>query len=152
MILNIYLLPDEHAASRSAFAIKLIEKAAKNEQKTAVISDNDYFLTQIDNALWCNQPSTFISHERFVDFKNPQPPDTFADIMLFNQQKDYQNAGFEAAIVIDLSQEATLINAPKVMLIASQSPEILVAHRHKYRLYQQAGFTLNTYHIKPEQI
>lgn len=124
------------STSRERAVPKLMEKALASGAKVVMLAGNDAVLKTMSDALWSNDPASFLPHGGARDGHKAEQP-------IYLTLADENPNGAEILCVLDGSQPASLSSFSKVLDVFDGSREDEVASaRARWVAYKSQGFAL----------
>jgi DNA polymerase III subunit chi len=141
MRVDMYVIEDDNPKALFHVAVRLLEKAYKQNLRALVLCAHEEEARALDDYLWTYQAASFLPHslldEAPEDLNPPiqitaskHAPSTSFDLML-NLCDDIPNAGITCTRLLDL--------------VPHHAKE---AGRTRYRAYREQGYPLNNHKIK----
>ncbi|MEE9321619.1 MAG: DNA polymerase III subunit chi [Granulosicoccus sp.] len=140
---DFYVLPSDDTGSRLALVCRLAEKASGQLQPVFIYSDDDTLLANLDEALWCFRPLSFIAHRLLTADEQPDQANTDP------VQLSTGEPAADRRILINLgSRVPTFFSRfDRTLEVVDQSDKIRTAGRERYRFYQHRGYPLKHHRV-----
>ena len=124
------------STSRERAVPKLMEKALASGAKVVMLAGNDGMLKTMSDALWSNDPASFLPHGGARDgHKNEQP--------IYLTAADENPNGADILCILDGSSPASIASYAKVLDVFDGSREDEVAAaRQRWAAYKTVGYAL----------
>lgn len=142
---DFYILPDETAEDRQAFACKLIQKTSKMGHRIYIHCDSEADAHAMDKLLWSFQETSFIPHRLLQSEDNDN--DSLIDIGFGESPGNHHD------LLINLTQSVPnfFSRFERVAEIVVQAPEVLTATRDSYRFYANKNYPLHRHDLRKNQ-
>ncbi|WP_435979582.1 DNA polymerase III subunit chi [Psychrobacter sp. DM4] len=148
MKISFYILSESKAQDFLGFTCQLTQTALnKSEQSLLILAADDAQMTELDDALWSEDPLSFIPHHCLLDSvtEKADAHTPLTPVML----STHMPADFDGIVINTTSRPVTeFINANssaklfRVLEIIKPDEVSMAEGRHKYKSYQQAGYEL----------
>ena len=161
MNISFYVLTESKAQDFLGFICQLTQTALnKSSQSLLILIDDDELLSTLDKALWAQEATSFIPHQRLLD-SNTEGADInvvhtdinnklLAPVLLAS----YMPADFKGIILnttihpVNTFMAATNNAQPtRVLELIKPDATSMQEGRHKYKSYQQLGYELTHFNI-----
>ncbi len=154
MNISFYVLSESKAQDFLGFICQLTQTALnKSTQSVLILIDDETLLSTLDEALWAQEATSFIPHQRLLNIDATDSPAThqaLAPVLLGN----YLPTDFKG-IVINTSLHpinrfiTSTHNAQpiRVLELIKPDPNSTKEGRDKYKIYQQAGYELTHFKV-----
>jgi DNA polymerase III subunit chi len=131
------------STSRERAVPKLMQKVLSSGSKAVMILDSDAALKSMSDALWSNDPASFIPHGSLREGHESEQP-------IFMSLTDSNPNGADILCVLDGSMPASLPNYTKVLDVFDGTNDTAVtAARARWTEYKSKGYALQ--YIKQQQ-
>lgn len=153
MKISFYVLSESKAQDFLGFICQLTQTALnKSEQSLWILAADEAQLTDLDDALWSEDPLSFIPHHCLLDSatKKTDANTPLAPVML----STHMPADFSGIVINTTSRPVTdFISAnssakpSRILEIIKPDETSVIEGRHKYKSYQQAGYELTHFKV-----
>lgn len=155
MNISFYVLSTSKAQDFLGFICQLTQTALnKSEQSLLILVSDETQLTDLDEALWSEDASSFIPHQRLhtrtESDSSHSDTESLAPVIL----GDYLPAAFTGIVINTTSRPVTdYIDAShqakpsRILEIIKPDESSMAEGRHKYKTYQQAGYLLTHFKV-----
>ncbi len=154
---SFYVLSASKAQDFLGFICQLTQTALnKSTQSLVILADNEPLLAQLDEALWANEATSFIPHQRLdTEADEPKASDSIESEsiapVLLAQRLPPNFSGIvinTTAVPVNNFMSATHNALPTRLLEIILPDETSVAQgRQKYKHYQQLGYELTHFKV-----
>ena len=151
MNVSFYVLTENKAQDFLGFICQLTQTALnKSNQSLLILIDDDELLSTLDEALWEQEATSFIPHQRLLNADTDVNHKALAPVLLSN----YMPANFKGMVLnttihpVSAFMTAT-INAKPTRVLELIKPDAASVQegRHKYKSYQQLGYELTHFTV-----
>ena len=151
MKISFYVLSESKAQDFLGFICQLTQTALnKSNQSLLILIDDDELLATLDKALWVQEATTFIPHQRLLDADTDISYKVLAPVLL----SPYMPANFKGMVLnttihpVNTFISAT-INAQPTRVLELIKPDAASVQegRHKYKSYQKLGYELTHFNV-----
>ena len=151
MNVSFYVLTENKAQDFLGFICQLTQTALnKSNQSLLILIDDDELLSTLDKALWAQEATSFIPHQRLLNADTDINHKALAPVLLSN----YMPANFKGMVLnttiypVSTFISAT-INAQPTRVLELIKPDAASVQegRHKYKSYQQLGYELSHFNV-----
>ena len=151
MKVSFYVLTENKAQDILGFICQLTQTALnKSNQSLLILIDDAELLSTLDEALWGQEPTSFIPHQCLLDADTDINHKALAPVLLSN----YMPANFKGMVLnttihlVNTFMTAT-INAQPIRVLELIKPDAnsLQEGRHKYKSYKQLGYELTHFKV-----
>ena len=151
MKVSFYVLTENKAPDFLGFICQLTQTALnKSNQSLLILIDDAELLSTLDEALWGQQATSFIPHQRLLVADTDSNHKALAPVLLSN----YMPANFKGMVLnttihlVNTFMTAT-INAQPIRVLELIKPDAssMQEGRHKYKSYQQLGYELTHFNV-----
>ncbi|WP_201530599.1 DNA polymerase III subunit chi [Psychrobacter sp. LFX-11D] len=151
MNVSFYVLTENKAQDFLGFICQLTQTALnKSNQSLLILIDDDELLSTLDKALWEQEATSFIPHQRLLNADTDINHKALAPVLLSN----YIPANFKGMVLnttihpVSTFMTAT-INAKPTRVLELIKPDAASVQegRHKYKSYQQLGYELTHFTV-----
>ena len=151
MNVSFYVLTENKAQDFLGFICQLTQTALnKSNQSLLILIDDDELLSTLDKALWAQEATSFIPHQRLLNADTDINHKALAPVLLSN----YMPANFKGMVLnttihpVSAFMTAT-INAKPTRVLELIKPDAASVQegRHKYKSYQQLGYELTHFKV-----
>lgn len=153
MNISFYVLSESNAQDSLGFICQLTQTALnKGTQSLLILTENESLLSVLDEALWADEATSFIPHQRLVanDTMTDQTDSAVAPVLL----GAYLPVNFNGIIINLTSRPITdFINATnnatptRVLELIQPDTASMQAGRDNYKHYQQLGYELTHFKV-----
>ena len=166
MKISFYVLSENKAQEILGFICQLTQTALnKSTQSLLILIEDEALLSSLDEALWAQDSTSFIPHQRLVDASKNTDVDTTADtipnttntgnqslapVLLGNHMPaDFKGIVLNTTIHPVNSFMAMTSNAQPTRVLELIKPDALSVQegRNKYKAYQQLGYELTHFKV-----
>ncbi|MBE0441035.1 MAG: DNA polymerase III subunit chi [Psychrobacter sp.] len=166
MKISFYVLSENKAQEILGFICQLTQTALnKSTQSLLILIEDEALLSSLDEALWAQDSTSFIPHQRLVDASKNTDVDTTADtipntintgnqslapVLLGNHMPaDFKGIVLNTTIHPVNSFMAVTSNAQPTRVLELIKPDALSVQegRNKYKAYQQLGYELTHFKV-----
>ena len=166
MKISFYVLSENKAQELLGFICQLTQTALnKSTQSLLILIEDEALLSSLDEALWAQDSTSFIPHQRLVDASKNTDVDTTADtipnttntgnqslapVLLGNHMPaDFKGIVLNTTIHPVNSFMAVTSNAQPNRVLELIKPDALSVQegRNKYKAYQQLGYELTHFKV-----
>ena len=151
MKISFYVLSESKAQDFLGFICQLTQTALnKSNQSLLILIDDDELLAMLDKALWVQEATSFIPHQRLLDADTDINYKALAPVLL----SPYMPANFKGMVLnttihpVNTFISAT-INAQPTRVLELIKPDATSVQegRHKYKSYQKLGYELTHFNV-----
>ena len=162
MKVSFYILTENKAQDFLGFICQLTQTALNKSSQSLLIliEKDDALLSTLDQALWAQDDTSFIPHQRLLD-SNPEGTDIDGVHTDINNQllapvllASYMPADFKGIVLnttihpVNTFMAATNNAQPsRVLELIKPDPNSMQEGRHKYKAYQQLGYELTHFKV-----
>ena len=161
MKVSFYVLTENKAQDFLGFICQLTQTALnKSNQSLLILIDDDTLLSTLDKALWAQEPTSFIPHQRLLD-SNTEGADMDVTNTDINHKllspvllSSFMPADFKGIVLnttihpVNTFMAATLSAQPtRVLELIKPDATSMQEGRHKYKSYQQLGYELTHFKV-----
>lgn len=151
MNVSFYVLTENKAQDFLGFICQLTQTALnKSNQSLLILIDDDELLATLDKALWVQEATSFIPHQRLLDADTDINYKALAPVLLSN----YMPANFKGMVLNTTIRPvstfiSTTINAQPTRVLELIKPDATSVQegRHKYKSYQKLGYELTHFNV-----
>ena len=153
MNISFYVLSESKAQDSLGFICQLTQTALnKGTQSLLILTEDESLLGMLDEALWADEATSFIPHQRLVanDTMTDQTDSAVAPVLL----GAYLPVNFNGIIINLTSRSITdFINATnnatptRVLELIQPDTASMQAGRDNYKHYQQLGYELTHFKV-----
>ena len=151
MKISFYVLSESKAQDFLGFICQLTQTALnKSNQSLLILIDDDELLATLDKALWVQEATSFIPHQRLLDADTDINYKALAPVLLSN----YMPANFKGMVLNTTIRPvstfiSTTINAQPTRVLELIKPDATSVQegRHKYKSYQKLGYELTHFNV-----
>lgn len=153
MNISFYVLSENKAQDFLGFICQLTQTALnKSSQSLLILIDDDAFLATLDDALWQQEETSFIPHQRLMDANATVDSDdkVIAPVLLGS----YMPANFKGIVlnttilpVNDFMAAAHNAKPTRVLELIKPDTNSMQEGRHKYKAYQELGYELTHFKV-----
>ena len=153
MNISFYVLSENKAQDFLGFICQLTQTALnKSSQSLLILIDDDALLATLDDALWQQESTSFIPHQRLIDANATVDSDDkiIAPVLLGS----YMPANFKGIVLnttilpINDFMAATHNAKPtRVLELIKPDTTSMQEGRHKYKAYQELGYELTHFKV-----
>ena len=151
MNVSFYVLTENKAQDFLGFICQLTQTALnKSNQSLLILIDDDELLATLDKALWVQEATSFIPHQRLLDADTDINYKALAPVLLSN----YMPANFKGMVLNTTIRPvstfiSTTINAQPTRVLELIKPDATSVQegRHKYKSYQKLGYELSHFNV-----
>ena len=156
MNISFYVLSESKAQDFLGFICQLSQTALnKSTQSVLILIDDEALLSTLDDALWAQEVSSFIPHQRLLDAdtnvtNSPINHQALAPVLL----GDHMPADFKGIVLNTTAHPvnrfmAATHNAHPTRILELIKPDAnsVQEGRHKYKSYQQLGYELTHFKV-----
>ena len=166
MKISFYVLSENKAQELLGFICQLTQTALnKSTQSLLILIEDEALLSSLDDALWAQDSTSFIPHQRLLDASKDTDVDTATDNNTANTDKQPQSlapvllgnhmpADFKGIVLNTTihpvnSFMAVTHNAKPTRVLELIKPDALSVQegRNKYKAYQQLGYELTHFKV-----
>ncbi|MGO2125667.1 DNA polymerase III subunit chi [Psychrobacter sp.] len=166
MKISFYVLSENKAQKILGFICQLTQTALnKSTQSLLILIEDEALLSSLDEALWAQDSTSFIPHQRLLDASKDNDVDTATDNNTANTDKQsqslapvllgsYMPADFKGIVLNTTihpinSFMAVTYNAKPTRVLELIKPDALSVQegRNKYKAYQQLGYELTHFKV-----
>jgi DNA polymerase III subunit chi len=141
MRVDMYVIEDDNPKALFHVAVRLLEKAHKQNLRALVLCAHEEEARALDDYLWTYQATSFLPHSLLDEIpENLNPP------IQITANNDAPGASFD--LVLNLSDDIPNTNITCTRLLDLVPAHAKEAGRTRYRAYREQGFTLNNHKIK----
>lgn len=159
MQISFYILSESKAQDFLGFICQLTQTALnKSSQSLLILVNDETLLTELDEALWAHDASSFIPHQQLV---NPESNSTTSSIPTNTEAPitpvslaTYLPAEFNGIVinttvrlVNDFIAVTSNANPTRVLEIIQPDADSTQKGRDKYKRYQQLGYELTHFKV-----
>ena len=161
MNVSFYVLTENKAQDFLGFICQLTQTALnKSNQSLLILIDDDALLSTLDKALWAQEATSFIPHQRLLD-SNTEGADINVVYTDINHKllapvllTSYMPANFKGIVLnttmhpVNTFMAATNNAQPtRVLELIKPDAASMQEGRHKYKSYQQLGYELTHFNV-----
>ena len=161
MNVSFYVLTENKAQDFLGFICQLTQTALnKSSQSLLILIDDDALLSTLDKALWAQEATSFIPHQRLLD-SNTEGADIDVANTDINHRllapvllASYMPADFKGIVLnttihpVNTFMVATNNAQPtRVLELIKPDATSMQEGRHKYKSYQQLGYELTHFNV-----
>ena len=153
MNISFYVLSENKAQDFLGFICQLTQTALnKSSQSLLILIDDDAFLATLDDALWQQEETSFIPHQRLMDANATVDSDDkiITPVLLGS----YMPANFKGIVlnttilpVNDFMAAAHNAKPTRVLELIKPDSTSMQEGRHKYKAYQKLGYELTHFKV-----
>ena len=151
MNVSFYVLTENKAQDFLGFICQLTQTALnKSNQSLLILIDDDELLTTLDKALWVQEATSFIPHQRLLDADTDINYKALAPVLL----SPYMPANFKGMVLnTTIRPVSTFISATinaqptRVLELIKPDTTSVQEGRHKYKSYQKLGYELSHFNV-----
>ena len=151
MKISFYVLSESKAQDFLGFICQLTQTALnKSNQSLLILIDDDELLATLDKALWAQEATSFIPHQRLLDADTDINYKALAPVLL----SPYMPANFKGMVLnTTIHPVSTFISATinaqptRVLELIKPDAASVQEGRHKYKSYQQLGYELSHFNV-----
>lgn len=151
MKISFYVLSESKAQDFLGFICQLTQTALnKSNQSLLILIDDDELLATLDKALWVQEATSFIPHQRLLDADTDINYKALAPVLL----SPYMPANFKGMVLnTTIHPVSTFISATinaqptRVLELIKPDAASVQEGRHKYKSYQQLGYELSHFNV-----
>ena len=151
MNVSFYVLTENKAQDFLGFICQLTQTALnKSNQSLLILIADDELLATLDKALWVQEATSFIPHQRLLDADTDINYKVLACVLL----SPYMPANFKGMVLNTTIRPvstfiSTTINAQPTRVLELIKPDATSVQegRHKYKSYQKLGYELTHFNV-----
>lgn len=153
MNISFYVLSESKAQDFLGFICQLTQTALnKSTQSVLILIEDEELLSTLDEALWSQEVSSFIPHQRFLDADKISSisQQALAPVLLGN----HMPADFKGIVLnttahpVNRFMAATHNAHPsRILELIKPDPSSVQEGRNKYKSYQQLGYELTHFKV-----
>ena len=161
MKVSFYVLTESKAQDFLGFICQLTQTALnKSNQSLLILIDDDALLGELDKALWAQDDTSFMPHQRLLDSNtegadiNVVYTDTNHKLLAPVLLASYMPADFKGIVLnttihpVNTFMAATNNAQPtRVLELIKPDAPSMQEGRHKYKSYQQLGYELTHFNV-----
>ncbi|MGO2339713.1 MAG: DNA polymerase III subunit chi [Psychrobacter sp.] len=164
MKISFYVLSENKAQEILGFICQLTQTALnKSTQSLLILIEDEALLSSLDEALWAQDSTSFIPHQRLLDASKDTDLDTDLDTANTDKQSQslapvllgsYMPADFKGIVLNTTihpinSFMAVTYNAKPTRVLELIKPDATSVQegRNKYKAYQQLGYELTHFKV-----
>ncbi len=155
MNISFYVLSESKAQDFLGFICQLTQTALNKSSQSLLIlieKDNDELLATLDDALWQQEATSFIPHQRLIDADAAIDNDDkiIAPVLLGNYMPaDFKGIVLNTTVLPVNDFMATTHNAKPTRVLELIKPDTtsMQEGRHKYKAYQKLGYELTHFKV-----
>lgn len=141
MRVDIYILEDDNPKALFHVAVRLLEKACKQNLRALVLCAHEEEARALDDYLWTYQATSFLPHSLLHEI-----PEGLNPPIQITASKHAPGAPFD--LVLNLCDDTPNADITCTRLLDLVPHHAKEAGRARYRAYREQGFTLNNHKIK----
>jgi|TARA_R110002020_G_scaffold185152_2_gene382684 DNA polymerase-3 subunit chi len=158
MNISFYVLSESKAQDFLGFICQLTQTALnKSSQSVLILVEDETLLSTLDDALWAQEATSFIPHQRLLDAHTEA-----ADLDITDTHKtlapvllgSYMPADFRGIVlnttehsVTSVMAAATNAQPTRVLELIKPDANSVQEGRHKYKVYQQLDYELTHFKV-----
>lgn len=138
---SFYILNDQKAQNRQAFACRLAEKAWREGHQVFIYTENADQSAAMDEALWAYRPESFVPHEIMSDASAVTAP------VLISHDNTPPPRLMDVLINLNAEQPMFFSQFERLVEIIDNDEQIKQQGRQRYKFYQDRGYPLETHSL-----